>query len=565
MVRLLWEAARWQMVAAVGLSVVLSLTEGVSLAAIFPLVALLGGTGSPGPRTAWVFGVLMAMGVPRGAWLVTVLVGLVIVVGLLAQLNGVLGALENRVMLLVQERLALRVYGGILAADWAFLVRQRASDLTHALTNEVQRVGILTANVLAVLANGCVAVLVLGVAAWLSPWLTLVVGVCFGALVPLQRRARRRTQAGGEELSARTRAVFEAAGERLGHLKAIKAYGAGAAETGLFGARYGAVSAATMANLWRRNMVVRRFQLVSLGLLCGVLVVGLQGLHLGAGAMLVFLVAFMRVLPRLNQLQTSAHAIAVDLPALRGLEGLLADCGSSVEGHAAAPELRREVRLAGVRFGYGERVVLAGVDLTIGAGKITGLAGVSGAGKSTVADLVMGLIFADAGSVTVDGVALTRENAAAWRRRVGYVSQDTLLFHASVRENLLWARPGVGEDEIREAIGKARAGFVWELEDGLETVVGDRGVMLSHGQRQRLALARAFLLEPSLLILDEATNALDGENEEGVLRAVRDAGVAVLLVSHRGSALRGADVVYVLGEGRVVGVGDWEAVRALVG
>ena len=228
--------------------------------------------------------------------------------------------------------------------------------------------------------------------------------------------------------------------------------------------------------------------------------------------------------------------------------------------------MERALRLREVRFAYAadSPVVLDGLSLEFEAGKITAVAGLSGAGKSTVADLVMGLLVADAGSVEADGIAITRANARAWRRRIGYVSQDTLLFHDSIRANLLWAKPSATDAELAAAIAGASAEFVHGLANGIETVVGDRGMMLSHGQRQRIALARALLLKPSVLILDEATNSLDLENEESILRVVKGLGVTTILISHRPSAVAVADRVYVLERGRVKVSGEWDVVRGVV-
>jgi ATP-binding cassette subfamily C protein len=164
--------------------------------------------------------------------------------------------------------------------------------------------------------------------------------------------------------------------------------------------------------------------------------------------------------------------------------------------------------------------------------------------------------------VKVDGVVITRENERAWRKRIGYVSQDTLLFNDSVRANLLWAKRDATEAELMEALEEANAAFVTELPDGLETTVGDRGIRLSHGQRQRIALARALLLRPELLILDEATTSLDLENEESILRTVKGGRrVTTLLISHRPSAIRIADKVYLMAEGRVKRSGSWKELK----
>jgi ATP-binding cassette subfamily C protein len=161
-----------------------------------------------------------------------------------------------------------------------------------------------------------------------------------------------------------------------------------------------------------------------------------------------------------------------------------------------------------------------------------------------------------------------------WRRQVGYVGQETVLFHQSVRRNLLWAQPEATEAEMREALERASAEFVYELPGGLESVVGDRGVLLSSGQRQRIALARALLRRPALLILDEATNALDVENEARILDAIREAivesktgvgangvrreALTVLMIAHRASTVRRADRVYELEDGRIARAGTWE-------
>jgi ATP-binding cassette, subfamily C, bacterial len=195
------------------------------------------------------------------------------------------------------------------------------------------------------------------------------------------------------------------------------------------------------------------------------------------------------------------------------------------------------------------------------------LIGASGSGKTTLADIAAGLLCPDAGRVLVDGAPLG-DAAPAWRSRIGYVGQETFLIHDTIRANLLWARPDASEAQLRESLRRADAHrFVDALPGGLETVVGDRGACLSGGERQRLALARALLREPALLVLDEATSSLDGASERRVMQAVRAlrGRLAILVVTHRLSLLRAGDLVHVLERGGVVESGRCDALLAANG
>jgi ATP-binding cassette subfamily C protein len=217
----------------------------------------------------------------------------------------------------------------------------------------------------------------------------------------------------------------------------------------------------------------------------------------------------------------------------------------------------------GVTFRYeGQetRPAIADLDLTIDAGSTTAIVGPSGAGKSTIADLLLGLLTPQEGGILIDGRPLVPAAIRSWRRHIGYVAQDTLLFHATVRENLQWACPEATDSDIGAALRLAAAeAFVSGLPRGLDTVVGDRGVLLSGGERQRLSLARALLRKPRLLILDEATSSLDSENEARIQHAIEDlhARMTIVVIAHQLSTIRSADLIYVVDQGRVVEHGTW--------
>lgn len=235
---------------------------------------------------------------------------------------------------------------------------------------------------------------------------------------------------------------------------------------------------------------------------------------------------------------------------------------------ALLPALRGHVRLEGVTFRYPARPEVAAlhdVTLDLPLGRVLALVGPSGAGKSTVAALLSRLYDPDAGRVALDGVDLRQLDPAWLRERVGVVSQEPILFGASVAENIRFGRPGASDAEVQAAARAAHAdGFIERLPQGYDTPVGERGVQLSGGQKQRVAIARAVLKDPAVLVLDEATSALDAESEA----LVRDAlarlqrGRTVLVIAHRLSTVRDADAVAVLDGGRVVQRGRHEELLA---
>lgn len=234
---------------------------------------------------------------------------------------------------------------------------------------------------------------------------------------------------------------------------------------------------------------------------------------------------------------------------------------SEEEDAIPMPEIRGEVIFKDVSFSYGNEPVLTGINLKVKPGEVIGVVGPSGAGKSTLVDLIPRFYDPTEGTILIDGIDIRKVKLDSLRKQIGIVSQETVLFATSIRENIAYGRPDATFEEIVEAAKVANAhDFIMKLPNGYDTIVGERGITLSGGERQRIAIARAIIGNPRIFIFDEATSALDSESERLVQEALERVmrGKTTFLVAHRLSTLRCADRIIVLNDGRIVEEGTHE-------
>ena len=570
---MLVRVSRWHLIGVIIVTVLFSLSEGIGFALLLPTLQVAGfnlaGQGQAGRYAAMVSSAFVAIGLhPSLILLLGVFVTLVGARTVLGQVQSVwIYAVQQQ----VEHHLRRRLYHAIADANWLFICRSRASDFIHALTAETDRVGMGTSLALAFGGEVVIGVLYMAIAFALSAGMTALVLVS-GALLAFVFRGRTHAiETQGEEISATNQSLYAASIEHLQSLKAAKTYGAEERNFSIFSALSADVVRANVDGARQQAMAATWFELGSVVILAAVLFVSIRVLAVPAAAILILLLLFARVMPRIMTGQQHYRAFVNSIPSFANLLDIEARCAAAAEP-AAHPHdrlsLTRELAADGVSFTYseGRAPAVRDLNLAIPAGKILALVGPSGAGKSTIADILMGLIAPDSGTLRLDGRPLGPESMRGWRDRIGYVGPDTFLFHDTIRANLTWARPDASEDEMLAALRHASAfEFVAGLAHGLDTIVGDRGMMLSNGERQRLALARAFLRRPSMLILDEATNSLDSENEARVLDAIasRRGELTVVLIAHRLSTIRCADLIYVVEGGKVVESGDWQSLSAL--
>ncbi|CAN5671707.1 ABC transporter ATP-binding protein [soil metagenome] len=567
--------ARWRLLLAALLLIVTGAGEGVSLLLLVPLLQHVGldpGAGTMGRIEAAMSSALASAGLPQTlAVVLTLYVAAATFQILLARHQAIFHIrLEQNIV----RRLRQRLYRSIFSAGWLFLARQRSADLAHALTSELDRVGAATGQLASIAATVFMGGIYLGLALALSPAMTAMVLAAACLLLIALRGGSVRARAAGEDFSRASAGMYSAAIEHLAGIKTIKGQSREDHAVSLFtdvtDQLAGAHVRAAAANSWSKAW----FDFGAVCVLALTLLVAIGTLRVPAATLLLLLFLFARIMPRLAALQQGVQQYLTLLPSVQAVAAWQERIDAASERDPLADprpfSLAQGISFDAVSFGYGDRGAwaLRNINLTLRAGQTIAIVGPSGAGKSTMADLLMGLLVPNEGIIAIDDEPLDRNRVRVWRDQIGYVAQDTFLLHDTIKANLLWADPAATDAGIDRALRLAAAdGFVAACPEGLDTVIGDRGVQLSGGERQRLALARALLRKPALLILDEATSSLDSGNEQRIQQAIErlHGSMTIVVIAHRLSTIRGADMIHVLEHGRLVESGNWDTLVALGG
>ena len=532
-----------------------ALSEGFGIAALLPLIGLVidaeGAGGALIPYVEWVFG-LAGLEISLGGLLVVI----VLAMGLKSLLMVLAMVQVGYTAAHVAMRLRLTLVRALLAARWTYFAGQRAGDLASAVSVEPTRAA-------AAYTAYCQVV---SAAVQLLIYLATLHLHLLGSLArrPGRRRlrhgrvepVRRHGPSRGAESDQASEVLHVAPAAGAGRHEAAEGDGARGSLGPVIEEDIHALNRAQRTTIISRSALTESHEIIRAFAVAGGLYAFLTILSQPVDGLLVLALLFVRTLQKASLIQDYYQNAAVNLPAFIFLRSTVAETEQAREPTlgGAAPRLDSAISLRDVSFSYGHGTVLNGVSMTLPAGAFVAVVGPSGAGKTTVADLIIGLLRPQQGEVWVDDVPMRDIDAEEWRGMIGYVPQETFLFHDTVMANVTLGEPGITRERVEAALRRAEAwAFVAALPDGMDTVVGERGARLSGGQRQRIAIARALIRDPALLILDEATTALDPETEDGIVTTVRRlAGrITVLSISHQPAMRRAADRVYRLDAGSV--------------
>lgn len=503
--------------------------------------------------------------------------GMLVFVAIIASKAIVLGFLawkQARFSFGLQAALSERLFAGYLRQPWTFHLQRNSAQLIRNATREVAMCTDVSLGMLALLTE---CLVVLGISVLLvvvEPVGALVVVATLGiAAWTLHRATRRKLLAWGKARQHHEGMRIQHLQQGLGGAKDVKLLGREAE----FIQQYSVHNNGT-ARVSEYVSTVQQFPrlwlelLAAVGLACLVIVMIAQGRPLAAllPALGVFGVAAFRLMPSMSRIMGSLQSLRYSIPVIDTLHAELEALNATPERERGrALRFEHSLTLQDVSFRYpgANGFALTNVSLTIRRGVSAGIIGGSGAGKTTLVDLLLGLLAPASGHISVDGVDI-RGNMRGWQNQIGYVPQAVFLTDDTLRRNVAFglADADIDDAAIGRAIHAAQLDeFVSGLPERLESIVGERGVKLSGGQRQRIGIARALYHDPAVLVLDEATSSLDSTTEGGVMAAVNalQGNKTVVVVAHRLSTVERCDHVFRLDHGRIVEQGSFDAVVRL--
>jgi ATP-binding cassette subfamily B protein len=495
-----------------------------------------------------------------------------------ALLAWVLGWARTYILALVSERigadLRTQTYDHLLQLSLQYFGGKRTGDLMARIGSETDRINLfLSLHLLDFATDVLMIAMTAAILASIDPWLALVTLLPLPFIAWLIHVVRDRLRTGFEKVDRIWAEVTSVLADTIPGIRVVKAFAQESREADRF-------REANRHNLQVNDRVNRVWSLftptVTLLTEVGLLIVWAFGIwQIARGQITVgVLTAFLAYISRFYiRLDSMSRIVSVTQKAAVGAKRIfdILDHVSSVPEPAnpvPLPRVRGRIEVVDAAFRYGNREVIRGIDLTIEPGEMIGLVGHSGSGKSTLVNLICRFHDVSDGAIRIDGVDVRSVPVAQYRRHIGLVLQEPFLFFGTIAENIAYGRPDASRAEIVAAARAAHAHeFILRLPHGYDSLVGERGQALSGGERQRISIARALLIDPRILIMDEATSAVDTETEKEIQKALDNLvqGRTTIAIAHRLSTLRKADRLVVLDRGQVVEVGNHDALMAREG
>ncbi len=548
----------------------ISLIEGIGIFLLIPLISLTGVLNIHSDNLSsisWMNSIFQEM--PEDVSLAFVLATYVLLIIGQSFFQRKQTILNTRIQQGYMRHLREEMYKDLVEANWGFFLKKRKSDIINLMTTEITRVSGGTQMFLQFISSLVFTFIQITFSFWLSVKMTLAI-LFFGfALIILSRKFIKKSSLIGEETVQLGITYLAGITDHFNGIKDIKS---NSLEKSHFEwvRSLGIRLEKNVIEMIKINTISQCiFKVVSAFLMAGFVFFSIKMFQAQPAQLMLIIVIFTRLWPRFSGIQTNLEQIGATIPSFKNLIDIQNECLKAKELNEESfmslkpIHIKNGLECQNVFFRYNlvqATFALQDINMCIPSKQMTAIVGRSGAGKSTLIDLLMGLNQPEKGQVLIDGKPLTSGNLMSLRRSISYVPQDPFLSNATVRDNLLMMEPNASEGQIWESLEfSSAAEFVRKLPQGLDTLIGDRGIRLSGGERQRLVLARAILRKPSILFLDEATSALDTENETRIQEALEKlkGKMTIIVIAHRLSTIRNAEQVIVLDEGEIIQQGQF--------
>lgn len=544
------------------LNIGVSLTSSVSIIMLVPMLDLLDvdlGNSGGLQKLLQPLGALPYL--HRAALIVAVFVVLLLLRALFTKMATVR---QNAFLERYSRQLRQHLYDSVRSADWEILTQRSYADLINLFTTQCWQAKYCLQEIIVLFASFVSAAMQLAIACWLSLPVTLVVLVVGGGFLLLFRPFLARSKEYGKKAVQVSQDLLREIQNQLNSIKEIRAYGVESSHAQIFDEISQEYYDTSLRTVQLRVLPQFCYSIAAAVLVALAFVFSVLLMDTGTAQLMVLVYVFSRLWPIFSSWQGRFQSILSYLPAYEIIQKAAAELSFGIREPEPAEGVlpfEKEVSFENICFTYqtSDEEVLHNASFTLPYGSVTALVGPSGAGKSTTADLLLGLLRPTGGHIKVDGQVLRPEDRGMWRKAIGYIPQEPLILNATIRENLRRFHPDATESEMIEALKRSLAfPFVEKLPQGLDTMLGDKGVRLSGGERQRIVLARVLMGNPRLIILDEATSALDYESETFVRETIRTlrGNATVLIIAHRLATIRGADRAVVLEDGKIAEEGS---------
>lgn len=564
MLRDIWIRDRRGFVMILLLSIAVSLTGGISIVMLVPMLGLL--KVSTGSVSLLKLLMLPLQGLSPVIQIAVMIGVYFMLIVLKAYLGWLLKIRQSEFLEEYSLNLRQELYHTVSTAMWEQLAAEKQTDTIDLFTAQCSQVSQGVSMIIALLSSAVTAFVSLGIALWLSLPVTVLVLIFGGGFAWVFRHLMKESKHYGDEMIRINRVMYYELYSQLRSIKEVRSYGVQKEHAHLFEEISRSAKDAKLKFMRRQAFPSMLYSVAAAGMIAGIFLICVLLFHMDTACLMVLVYVFTRLWPVFGGFISKITTIQTAVPAYEKLmEALQTFSAEKSEQMQMVPiPFEKKIEFRNVCFAYqgnGESI-LHNVNFSLKKGSITALMGRSGAGKTTIADLLMGFLKPTSGEILIDGAALSDDNLSGWRHNLGYIPQEPLILNATVRENLQRFHPAATQMEMEKALKKA---YIWNvvknLPQGMDTVLGDGGIRLSGGERQRIVLARVLLGNPRLIVMDEATSAMDYESEMAVRNAIRDLDeqVTILIIAHRLATVRTAKYGLVLENGKITEAGTlWE-------